>query len=103
MLSKKIVKYIQSLSDKKFRDKEGVFVAEGPKVVSEFLLSGSVTCRLLIGDEEWLSTHRQLVEQVDNNDVVATDDHWLKSISSLKTPNKVVAVFEKKNYRGSQC
>ena len=39
MLTKKIAKYIQSLSHKKFRDEEGAFIAEGPKVVSELLSS----------------------------------------------------------------
>ncbi len=39
MLSKKIVKYIQSLSHKKLRDEEGAFIAEGPKVIAELLAS----------------------------------------------------------------
>ncbi len=33
MLVKSQVKYIQSLGHKKFRDADGVFVAEGPKIV----------------------------------------------------------------------
>ena len=40
MLSKRIVKYIQSLSHKKLRDEHGAFIAEGPKVVAEFLSAG---------------------------------------------------------------
>ncbi|WP_431215602.1 RNA methyltransferase [Puia sp. P3] len=37
MVTKSQVKYIQSLGHKKFRDEEGVFVAEGPKIVGELL------------------------------------------------------------------
>ena len=33
MLVKSQVKYIQSLGHKKFRDADGVFIAEGPKIV----------------------------------------------------------------------
>src|SRR5579875_3872022 len=40
MLSKKEVKYIQTLKDKKNRDAEGVFIAEGPKLVNELLAAG---------------------------------------------------------------
>ena len=37
MIVKSQVKYIQSLGHKKHRDEEGVFVAEGPKLVNELL------------------------------------------------------------------
>ena len=39
MLVKSQVKYIQNLGHKKFRDADGVFVAEGPKIVNELLQS----------------------------------------------------------------
>ena len=35
MISKNLIKYIRSLELKKNRQKEGVFVAEGPKVVGD--------------------------------------------------------------------
>lgn len=35
MISKAEIKLIKSLEYKKFRDAEGLFVAEGPKVVGE--------------------------------------------------------------------
>ena len=34
MLGKSQAKYIQSLGQKKVRDEEGVFIAEGPKIVA---------------------------------------------------------------------
>jgi TrmH family RNA methyltransferase len=37
MLVKAKAKYIQSLGQKKHRDSEGRFIAEGPKIVSELL------------------------------------------------------------------
>ena len=95
MLSKKIVKYIQSLSHKKFRDEEGVFVAEGPKVIGELLAQNKMKCTLLCAKKKWLSQNETLLKEVDGDKIFETDDHWLKSISQLKTPNHVVAVFQK--------
>jgi TrmH family RNA methyltransferase len=97
MLSKKIVKYIQSLSHKKFRDEEGVFIAEGPKIVSEFLLSEETKCTMICAEKKWLSENESLLKNINTENIFETDDHWLQSISLLKTPNKVVAVFNKKN------
>ncbi len=37
MISKAKLKYIHSLEQKKYRRQEGVFVAEGPKVVGDLL------------------------------------------------------------------
>jgi TrmH family RNA methyltransferase len=95
MLSKKIVKYIQSLSHKKFRDEEGVFIAEGPKVVGELLEPKKMVCTMICAEKNWLSQNESLVKGMAPENIFKTDDHWLKSISQLKTPNKVVAVFKK--------
>jgi TrmH family RNA methyltransferase len=96
MLSKKIVKYIQSLSHKKFRDEEGVFIAEGPKIVSEFLLSEETKCKIICAEKQWLLENESLLKNVHPEGIFQTDDHWLQSISLLKTPNKVVAVFDQR-------
>ncbi len=39
LISRSQVKYIQSLGHKKFRDEEGVFIAEGPKIVENYYAS----------------------------------------------------------------
>ena len=36
------IKFVKSLSQKKFRDSEGLFVVEGEKLVAEALASGFV-------------------------------------------------------------
>ena len=96
MLSKKIVKYIQSLSLKKFRDAEGAFVAEGPKIVSEFLSEKKLKCVLVCAVKDWLNENQILLQSANVSSVYETDEPRLKSISQLKTPNKVLAVFMKK-------
>ncbi len=96
MLSKKIVKYIQSLSHKKLRDEEHCFIAEGPKLVSEFLLSGLVNCKILCATEVWLKENDDKLGNVMIDTIIEIDEDSLHKISLLKTPNKVLAVFEKR-------
>ena len=40
MLSKNQIKLVKSLETKKYRKREGLFVAEGPKVVGDLLRAG---------------------------------------------------------------
>ncbi|MDQ6843251.1 MAG: RNA methyltransferase [Bacteroidota bacterium] len=95
MLSKKIIKYIQSLSHKKLRDEHAAFIAEGPKVVAELLLAKTFTCKIICAEQEWLSANKNLLDN-DGVDIHEIDEGLLHKISALKTPNKVVAVFNKK-------
>ncbi|MDP4284267.1 MAG: RNA methyltransferase [Bacteroidota bacterium] len=97
MLTNKIVKYIQSLSHKKFRDEEGAFIAEGPKVLSEFLLSKKFECIMICAEKDWLLNSSSLLYTISSEKIYAIDDQWLKRISCLKTPNQVLAVFKQEN------
>ncbi len=96
MLSKKIVKDIQSLSHKKFRDEEGAFIAEGPKIVTELLMSDKIKCKIICAERTWLLENGALLKNANVENVFEADEDWLKRISLFKTPNKVVAVFNKK-------
>ncbi len=96
MLTKATIKYIQSLQHKKFRDEEGAFFAEGPKLVNELLQGGVFVCKNIYALPEWESL---LPEQLKNRYIYQTDfikDFELEKISALSKPNQVLAVFEKK-------
>lgn len=97
MLSKKIVKYIQSLSHKKLRDEENSFIAEGPKVVAELLSSGTLSCTIICADASWLIENKKLLKTTSPENIFEAEEISLDRISLLKTPNRVVAVFEKKS------
>lgn len=73
-ISKAQAKWIKSLQLKKYRDEEDVFVAEGSKCVGD------------------LQTHFKLRLLVDEQDPLRA------SVSSLKTPQGPLAVFEKPHY-----
>ena len=90
MLSKNEVKYIQSLCHKKLRDEEGVFVAEGPKLVQEIIASDYEIVKGY-ATKEWIeknSEHSELVNEIAS--------HEMEKISSLQTPNQVVVIAKQK-------
>lgn len=89
MISKNEVKYIQSLSHKKNRDTEGVFIAETPKLVNELLQSGTLL-KKIYATSDWIDGYRGDIP-VQEIDMTA-----LQRISQLETPNKVLAIAEKK-------
>jgi TrmH family RNA methyltransferase len=94
MLVKSQVKYIQSLGQKKFRDADGVFVAEGPKIVGELLQSDNCRLVLCFATAHWLSMHEEILKSRQSL-VVNAEEQDLKRISFLSTPNQVLAVFTK--------
>lgn len=94
MLTKKIVKYIQSLSHKKFRDEEKSFIAEGPKVVEEFLITKKFDCELILAESDWLKENQTSLTDLDSNEIFEIEPYRLQSLSLLKTSNKVLGVFK---------
>ncbi|MGZ8509471.1 MAG: TrmH family RNA methyltransferase [Chitinophagaceae bacterium] len=92
MLGKSQAKYIQSLGQKKVRDEEGVFVAEGPKIVAELLASPDADIIQLYALHDWIT-----VNGIDYNgaEVIEVGENDLAKISQLATPNKVLAIVKK--------
>lgn len=86
MLSKSQLKLITSLRQKKYRVKENLFIAEGVKVVNEFLNSEFKIHKIFcISDFE---------HQLSEDKIQLISNEELKKISLLKTPNQVVGLFE---------
>ncbi|MEO5967463.1 MAG: RNA methyltransferase [Ferruginibacter sp.] len=94
MFSKALIKYIQSLQTKKIRDSEGVFIAEGPKLVEELFLQKIFKLQHIYCLAEWANLHVKKLSLSDENYTVI-EDFELKKISALSTPNQVLALFEK--------
>ena len=93
MLVKSQVKYIQSLGQKKFRDEAGVFIVEGPKIVRELLSAPALQPVEIYAVKEWILSMPAAV--VGEGIVVEVKDTELERISSLSTPNQVLAIFKK--------
>lgn len=87
MISKKVLKDIQSLGLKKHRDETGLFVAEGPKIVDELLQLIPGKIEAVYFTKEWKGSNN-----IENCfEVSATE---LEKLSQLKTPNQVIAVIK---------
>ena len=88
MISKNKIKYIQSLELKKNRNKENVFVAEGPKLV-ETLLQVSTPC-FIAATADWIevNSHLKVLE------IVEVTEEELKKISFLQHPQQVLGIFK---------
>ena len=90
MLSKKEIKDIQSLGLKKCREETGLFIAEGPKIVSELLSLVPGQFQKVVALNEWAAAHSHLVKDIPIN-IVTKDE--LQRASSLKTANQVLATI----------
>ena len=87
MLSKKELKDIQSLDQKKARDAQGRFIAEGPKIVGELLHVVPDSIEKIYAVASWMEQHghlKKLVQEVTEAE--------LERLSHAKTPNQVLAV-----------
>ena len=60
MLSKNLIKYVQSLDDKKNRQAEGVFLVEGEKSVQE-LLASDFEVEILVTSDEFYQKNYPLI------------------------------------------
>ncbi|MCB0457333.1 MAG: RNA methyltransferase [Flavobacteriaceae bacterium] len=84
MISKSEIKLITSLQQKKYRNKYGLFIAEGKKLIAD-LLNAGLKLQLLFSTEDLLEL------QIDYHII---SEKELQKISSLKHENGVLAVFE---------
>lgn len=87
-LSSALIKYVKSLEMKKYRTKDDVFVAEGPKVVGDLMRFSEP--RRLIATAEWYEMTGRKLRACDV--VVSADE--LKKVSFLLHPQKVLALFD---------
>ncbi|MEP0262772.1 RNA methyltransferase [Dokdonia sp.] len=89
MLSKSNIKRITGLHQKKYRQREGLFVAEGIKVINE-LLQSSFQLEAIYGiDASFLNISRD--DSVIFQEVTLAE---LKKVSFLKTPQTALALFK---------
>lgn len=89
----KIVKYIKSLSNKKNRDDENVFVVEGERFVS--LINEDVEVKYIIVSQSYLQSNDNICNQ---NDLVIVTDEVFEYIAETVKPQGIMAVCRKQKY-----
>jgi TrmH family RNA methyltransferase len=92
MLSKSDIKYIQSLSHKKFREQEQLFPLEGVKMVDELLQEANHAVKKIYAIKDWVSLHIKSIPA--NVTIQVIEDFELQKLSSQKTPQQVIALVE---------
>ena len=85
-ISKNQLKLITSLSQKKYRQKHDLFIAEGIKVLNE-LLNSTFEIETLFCTDDFETT-------ISEKKVVRISETELKKVSTLKSPNKALGVFK---------
>ncbi len=88
MISKAQIKEIRQLHQKKQRDEQGLFIAEGPKVVLDLLMS-KFKQNKIYATKEFISNN----SNIDCQEINAKE---LESLSGLSSPNQVLGVFKYK-------
>lgn len=92
MLSQAKQKWIRSLELKKFRQEQGLFLAEGSKCCRDLL--ELLPCRFLAATSEWLTAH----QNIQAKEIVEATTDEIRKASLLKNPQEVLAVFEIPRY-----
>ncbi|MCP4551937.1 MAG: RNA methyltransferase [Bacteroidetes bacterium] len=92
MITKNQIKHIRSLQQLKFRKAFNEFVVEGEKIVKE-IIDSKYRVSTLFALEEWINENQQSLTLADIlYEKVSPKE--LARISSLKSPNKVLAVVK---------
>ncbi len=95
-LSINATKHIRSLHQKKYREKLGQFIVEGDKMVCELLQFDPDSIQSIYAVYPWIDQNHHLQSE-SNYDLIAISEKELKKISTLNTPNQVLAVCKKAN------
>lgn len=91
MISKNVIKFVHSLELKKNRKREGLFVAEGPKVVTDMLAHYSA--HTIIATEEWLANNGSTVNARGKTEIMTATEEELRKVSFLQHPQQVLAIL----------
>jgi len=91
MLGKSEIKFINSLKIKKYRYAEQAFLAEGKKLILNFIHAG-ISIKTLVGNENWLSGLLKSGKIDPQMHLIPASERDMKKISSLKTPQSALAV-----------
>ena len=89
-ISKNQIKFVRQLEQKKYRRREGLFVAEGTKVVGDLL--AHYQPHSVYATEEWLAKNTSSLSHLSSSVFTVTDEE-LRHISFLQHPQQVLALF----------
>jgi TrmH family RNA methyltransferase len=92
MISKNQIKFIRSLQTSKFRQIHDQYLVEGEKMLNE-LLNSEQNILHIYGLLDWVQQHETIIKKKQVEYTVVSESE-LAQISTLTTPNKVLAVVK---------
>ncbi|MDR0757279.1 MAG: RNA methyltransferase [Tannerella sp.] len=92
MVSKAKIKLVRLLEMKKRREEQGLFVAEGNKLVADMM--EAFECEWMLATPSWMAVRGHIPAK----QLVVADDGDLRRISLLKNPQDVLALFRLPSY-----
>lgn len=92
MISKAIIKDIQNLARRTYRDEQNLFLAEGVKWMDELIRHASENIHCIYATSDWLDANAHRLTHIPHELV---DTLTLERLSQLKTPQQVLAVVRK--------
>lgn len=92
-ISKAKIKLFSSLSAKKHRKEENLFVVEGTKCVLDTIDYFEI--HAIVATKKWLENH---LPDIDHNLILTATPTQIKQISSLSTASDVVAIYHLPNW-----
>lgn len=87
MITQNNIKFINSLSKKKFRDSNQLFIAEGDKLVAD-LLNNNYPIDKIYATKEWIN-HNITKHKIE---IIETNIQYLKKVTQLKTAPQIIAL-----------
>ncbi|MDR3129899.1 MAG: RNA methyltransferase [Tannerellaceae bacterium] len=87
MISSRVIKYIRSLEKKRNRIEQGVFLAEGNKLVTDLCLH--FYAELVIAKPVWIATQGNIAAK----ELLVADEADIRRASFLRNPQDVIAAF----------
>lgn len=96
-LTNELRKYIKSLQGLKYRQKYNKYIAEGPKICLEIMEHAKADIEYLVCTKEMQDMYPEKLAQLSGKTITCNDKE-LKSISSQKSPNKILIVATPKQY-----
>lgn len=92
-ITNSLIKYISSLSQKKNREAERCFVAEGTKCVRDTW--NYFNCRMIIATKTW---YEQFGHSGDFSKIIFANSQQMQRMSQFSTAAEVIAVYDKPEY-----
>lgn len=93
MLTRQQLKDLKSLKNKKYRKLHQLFLAEGPAIAQELLISESFPIQHIVATSEWADRNVDLLKPFQSKLTIVKQKE-LEQLSQLKTANNVLLVLQ---------